>query len=416
MSVRKRALPFAGPGTTYRVYNRRKDDGRTSTIDAVTNKSYAPKYLQGTQVTVSENHPSWRRSIGRGLGDVGGPFSSQRQYATLRGGNASLHGVTDFGPDYITVQVTDYSGLCLPSGQTLSFPPYANSADNVLNALGAKAIDGCKPTNIFVDLSTSLAEFVREGIPRMDVSKWKDSVDAARKVSGNFLAEEFGFAPVVSDVKNVALAHYRANAAIQQYVRDSGRVVRRRYDFQPQESEVITVTPGVRPFTLVSTQAITDLFSPPGSIVQTRRTTVRRWFSGAFTYHLPLDDSLEEMSANALRAKGLVDLELTPETLWNLVPWSWAVDWAVPVSSYISNLQDWSSDGLVMRYGYMMEHSTCSDTYTYTGKNSQAVGSLTLTSESKKRIRANPFGFGLSWEGLSPRRLAILTALGISRS
>jgi len=323
----------------------------------------------------------------------------------------------DFGPDYATVQVTDYNGLCLPTGQTLSFPPYADSAENVLNALGAKAIDGCKPTNIFVDLSTSLAEFVREGIPRMDVSKWKDSVDAARKVSGNYLAEEFGFAPVVSDIKNVALAHYRANAAIQQYIRDSGRVVRRRYDFQPQEQEEVSIwQANTAPYTLVSSPGLAALFVPKGSIIQTRKTSVRRWFSGAFTYHLPLDDSLKEMSANALRAKGLVDLELTPETLWNLIPWSWAVDWAVPVSSYISNLQDWSSDGLVMRYGYMMEHATRSDTYTYTGTNSQAVGSLTLTSESKKRIRANPFGFGLSWEGLSPRRLAILTALGINRS
>lgn len=364
-------------------------------------------------MTASENHPGWRKSAG----DVGGPFSSTKQYATLRGGDAAIEGIVDFGPSYSTMQITKYHGLCLPTGAALSFPPSAAGADSALNVVGAKAIEQCKPTNIFVDLSSSLAELLHEGVPRTDVSKWKDTVDAARKVSGNFLAEEFGIRPIVSDMQQVALAHYRVNAAIQQYIRDSGKVVRRRYDFQPQVKEdVTTFASPARPFCRLSTQAITDFFTPAGLVLKTRKTSIRRWFSGAFTYHLPLDDSLKEMSANALRSKGLVDLQITPETLWNLAPWSWAVDWLVPVDTYISNLQDWSSDGLVMRYGYLMEHSICSDTYTYIGRNSQSVGELTLTSESKKRIRANPFGFGLSWEALSPRRLAILTALGINRS
>jgi hypothetical protein len=34
---------------------------------------------------------------------------------------------------------------------------------------------------------------------------------------------------------------------------------------------------------------------------------------------------------------------------------------------------------------------------------------------TKRRTEANPFGFGVSWKGLSPFQLSIAAALGISR-
>jgi len=119
------------------------------------------------------------------------------------------------------------------------------------------------------------------------------------------------------------------------------------------------------------------------------------------------------------RAQKILGTDLTPETLWNLAPWSWAVDWIMPVGDLIGNLQDMASDGLVLRYGYIMEHSFVSDTYTFQGPTglpaSLVPGSYILSRETKKRVRATPYGFGLTWSGFSPRQLAILTALGISR-
>jgi hypothetical protein len=48
-----------------------------------------------------------------------------------------------------------------------------------------------------------------------------------------------------------------------------------------------------------------------------------------------------------------------------------------------------------------------------TGTN---VEPLVFNIETKTRRRANPFGFGVSWEALSARQIAILTALGITRA
>jgi len=66
-----------------------------------------------------------------------------------------------------------------------------------------------------------------------------------------------------------------------------------------------------------------------------------------------------------------------------------------------------------------MEHTIVKDTYTRDPspfKNGAGTGSISLITETKQRVRANPFGFGITWEGLSPFQLSIAAALGISKS
>jgi hypothetical protein len=73
-----------------------------------------------------------------------------------------------------------------------------------------------------------------------------------------------------------------------------------------------------------------------------------------------------------------------------------------------------------MPYGYLMEHSIVRDTYFWDGpttlKADRIVPSpITLVSETKLRRKANPYGFGLTWDELSSRQQSILAALGITR-
>jgi hypothetical protein len=415
VKTRKRAMPFMGPGGRWYGYQKVASNPATP-INGRSAGGWNPKHLQGTQVTVSESHPEWhkhRRNPGKFQGDVGGAFDSQKRYTTAKAisGTVNTHALGIGG--FLERKIT-YSGLVVPTAINYQFPPFAGGSDSDLAVAGTKAINGCKPTNIFVDLASSLAEFLREGVPKLGTQVWESATDALRDAARGHLTVQFGFQPIVSDVYTTLDALIRSDAAIQQYVRDSGKMVRRGYDFPEQANESHTLLEsGVPPYRHYS-DAEQDAFFGPGKVYRTRKSVVRRWFRGAFTYHLPLDDSLEEMSAAALRARGLISLELTPETLWNIMPWSWAVDWIVPVGDYVSYLQDMQSDGLVLRYGYLMEHSVHSDTYTWVGK--QSVGTLTLTSERKRRIRATPFGFGTRWSDLSPRQLSIAAALGISES
>lgn len=422
---KKRALPFTGPGATAIQRIRwTKVPPIPDSVSVSKSPPWAPKYLQGTEILNSVSNPAWNKRKQRKAaarfaytqGDIGnGAFSVTKQFATLTGGNPSFS-VTDIVTD--GKRTTTYSGLCVPSTGTIAFPPFAKSPKGSLDAWGTSAIAKCKPTNVFEDMSSSLAELAREGLPKLGVQAWKDVTKTAQNAAGGHLAVEFGFKPILGDIEKTLLARERTRTVIEQYIRDSGKSVRRRFVDPVQKSKTTTVKydggTSAMPTYLFSNSAIDAVFGTSGKTIFSRETEIRRWFSGAFTYHLPIDN-LEVISADAFRDRGLISFDATPETIWNIAPWSWAVDWVLPVGDLIGNLQDWATDGLVMRYGYVMEHSIVRDTYTYTGKGSQHVGVLTLTSECKQRVQANPFGFGIDWNGLSPRQLAIVAALGISR-
>ena len=126
----------------------------------------------------------------------------------------------------------------------------------------------------------------------------------------------------------------------------------------------------------------------------------------------------------------LLGAEPDLNTLWQLAPWSWAVDWTLNAGTWIKSLQALLSYGTVLRYGYVMEKTTITDTFfagdvvrgqtpgfesTYTSRPFPAVQAITLRTTVKKRVQANPFGFGVSWDGLSNIQRAIVAALGITR-
>jgi len=74
----------------------------------------------------------------------------------------------------------------------------------------------------------------------------------------------------------------------------------------------------------------------------------------------------------------------------------------------------------VLAYGYMMEHTIVSDTYSMTGitdvnGNPVSIPNLTLVTETKVRQVANPYGFGVSWDGLTSFQGSILAALGLTK-
>jgi hypothetical protein len=112
----------------------------------------------------------------------------------------------------------------------------------------------------------------------------------------------------------------------------------------------------------------------------------------------------------------------TPEVIWNLTPWSWAADWVTSMGDIMSNISMLLTDGLVMKYGFVMEHSSTTKTYSISGlRLHQGANTIPYTgwqrfsTESKLRRRATPYGFGLTSEEFSPRQWAILVALGLSK-
>jgi len=383
--------------------------------------------IPGSQVTDSENHPGWNDSHPNG--DVGGNFYSQKRFIVINGNdNHPRRFGFDIGVQGIKENYS-YDGPVFPVAPSVNdlaarFPSSGEASTAELDKLGTTAISRTEPTNNVINLTTFLGEILREGIPRAKFDLWKErtgDLKQLRKAAGDdYLNVQFGWKPLLADITDFMSGVRNLNKLINQYKRDAGRQVRRRYSFPPVQSfsesvvlenATVAIVGGGRNSLLDSTRR--------GQVVRSRETTVRRWFSGAFTYHLP-DPGSWQSEHSGLAAKFL-GVDITPETLWELAPWSWAVDWFTNVGDLIHNANRWSADGLVLRYGYVMEHSVVRDTYTHIGGNGFVSinanvfpEAYTFCTETKLRRRATPFGFGVNLSALTSQQNAIIAALGLS--
>jgi hypothetical protein len=112
-------------------------------------------------------------------------------------------------------------------------------------------------------------------------------------------------------------------------------------------------------------------------------------------------------------------LTIGPAELWEAMPWSWLIDYFSNAGHVLSNMQNGVVGDVVAEEAWVMRKHITQATQVSSlvwNDGSMAVGSITAMSETKCRLRANPFGFGLSTDDLSGRQIAILGALGISRA
>lgn len=384
--------------------------------------SGVPDLPKGRQVTTSEGHPFMSRNKDKNRNDLGGDFTTNRQF--VAGKKFPSVTLNDKRTADGIVTSTNYIGPMLPVNPTgLVFPPDLSSSNAALDSVGATAVARCKPTNSVASASVALGELLKDGLPHLVGHRtWEGRAITAKSAGDEFLNVEFGWNPLISDIRSFSMAVRNANAVLTQFERDSGRNVRRRYEFPVQTTKQETLWDGpnrcyINPFN-------SNLLNPAavlGPAYRIRTTIRRQWFSGAFTYRIPLGTSLgSTLRRQYLEAGKLLGTNLTPETLWNLAPWSWAADWFSNAGDVVSNLSDAATYGLVLRYGYVMEETITTDTYVRigdTGFKSGAGGvTTTLVNHTKKRRRANPFGFGVTYDGLNPIQYAILAALGMSRS
>jgi hypothetical protein len=354
--------------------------------------------------------------LGKGNADIGGEFLTVR--ASHR-----------FDSPYLEVwsgaahNSNFFKGRFFPERDTSPYSiesafPLAKSSNTELDALGTTAIARTIPTNPVVSLATFFGE-LREGFPKALGSSLfkKRSGDALKRGSKEYLNWEFGWKPMINDLRKWIRAARHADKLWDQYLRDSGRRVRRDYYFP--ETKVVTETSDVRPprplIVLPIWQGANEFTC---NITET--VTRKHWFKGAFTYHADVDPDVQKTWKGHLqRLQKLYGVKITPDVIWNLAPWSWAVDWFTNTGDVITNISRFSADDLVMPYGYMMETSIKEVSYdmlnvTPKGYNIPHL-TQTFTNTVKCRRQATPYGFGVNLDDLTSRQLAIIAALGLSR-
>jgi len=440
-SKKRRSIPYGGPTKALgRLEVRRKADG--SAVTPIPNpwRTWSDplfwERLQGTQETESENHKTFFDESHEG--DVGGNFTMSKQWAdSPKQRNVTIQWPWEDGDFYYGSSGREsrytYSGpLLIPWNHSWTFPPYASSSDIELNYWGTKAIALTAPTNPVANASVALLETLKDGLPhKIGSSLWEKRTLHAKDAGDEYLNLEFGWKPLVNDLTDFASGIMRFDKLYSQLMRDNGKGVRRRMSFSPEVSnadttmieQTFTGGPGfvALQFCYNNGQLVPGHY---GRVIRSRETTVRRWFSGSFTYHLPSNFVTPKYGGVLTKARSVLGLDLTPETVWSIAPWSWATDWFSSAGDIIHNADAMSQYGLVLKYGYIMEHSIVRDTYTFIGDIGLRSGityyggppSIVLTSERKLRRRATPFGFGVNLSSLNNTQKAIIAALGLSRS
>lgn len=344
----------------------------------------------------------------------GGTYAHNRRY------NGRMQG-TSF-PYFSNYPVQLQNAFCFQSGHEADILAWAPMSSDTLVVPGTKFIADTIPTNPMLDASVSLAELYREGLPSLVGSSiLKDKVGLLRGVAGDYLSYQFGWKPIVSDLKAAAKAIMDQESILRQLERDSGRDVHRKR-FLPAEVVLNNATAQIG--TLYPSGLDSSAYSGQAKYLVSDHQVRKQWFSGAYTYHFE-PDRLSEVSRIATEARHLYGLELTPEVVWNLAPWSWLVDWITNVGSVFHNVSAFQQDGLVLRYGYVMEENSRTWTRSNWAEHQVVPGysfSHPLQSREtchalrKARRKATPYGFGLLESSFSVRQWAILAALGITRA
>jgi hypothetical protein len=243
-----------------------------------------------------------------------------------------------------------------------------------------------------------------------------------KKAADEFVNSQFGWAPFLGDMKKFHDTLVDSKNIIDKLSDENGKSLRKR----------VPVTTGTTVEQVASGTG--QLFTPiwlPGdyfrsgsqptwTVMETKTTTT--WASGKFRYYRPeFDRSLPDYLSGwneARRQMDLYGLRISPSNLYNIVPWSWAVDWVSNARDYLDRASDYLMDGITAEYFYVMQHVTVQRSYI----NILPLVSGDLILEARKTVEikerregSSPFGLTLSWDNLTPRQLGIAGALGLSR-
>lgn len=300
-------------------------------------------------------------------------------------------------------------------------PPAVSLPDLGHDPLGLKSywgpafFDKANPTKP----KASLAQFALElllGLPTFPLFAFQ-KLGTFRSLGSEYLNVEFGWLPFVSDIRKMVRALDSVDKQLAQLARDSGRPVRRRLNLHHSVREVVSYHD---PGWWLTTHGYIPQKPGHREVYLTRRERV--WGSGRFKYHFEYKPL--ELTAQTMRI--ILGAELNPRTLYELLPWSWLLDWFTNTGYNVSNWVSNKGDSFAAEYAYVMGSIDILNRTTYVGNlgttNLKGQTGLTTVRSSelyvqsyRGRYSATPYGFGLNPAAFTAKQWAILVALGITK-
>lgn len=361
------------------------------------------------------------QKLGQTRERIGGNFLVERHEMVQNSTAGPIYAATISAP---SASWQRFKGnICALTGVGVNdWPAPVIPSDIESDAFGTTAIANVEPTNPLSGLAVALGELKADGLPSLPgIHTWRPRTWTAKNAGSEYLNKEFGWVPLLSDIRSFSDTASNSDLLVEQYARNSGRKIKRQFSL-PSSTEVLATTSGSG-YTAFSPNLDPGFHNSTPQWTETETLKRIRWFEGCFTYYLPtFDPNGSNFRRNRLIANKLYDARVTPETVWNLAPWTWAADWLGNFGDVIHNVTAFRDTGLVMQYGYVMEttiHERQRTVSNITFKNLPNVRhsvTTTLRNTVKYRRTATPYGFGLDTSSFTGKQWAILAALGMSRN
>lgn len=238
-----------------------------------------------------------------------------------------------------------------------------------------------------------------------------------------YLALNFGWLPILRDITRFMEATAKQDATLRQLLRDEGRpIVRRRVIHENvripdslyiHENFVSNPSYGIQP------QHVTQCY-PNGSIRREFRYSItsKVEFVAKFRYYLP--DGPRDFPWEARLRRRMLGARVTPSVAWNLMPWTFLVDYFSTLGHAVSNLGPGIEDQLITEYcyityreDYVYSESHQVDTWASGSDTNKGKATVIQASRLRMRVSADPFAFRFT--GLTPsvKQSAILVALAV---
>jgi len=351
----------------------------------------------------------------------------------------------------VTTPFIDFMGF-LSSKGTPEFLGAAASSLSLSDAavLSTAAIKEMNPIQVHASVLTTLLELVRGDVPGIlknlrqhfaNITNLKyvsknGLKDSATVVGGSFLENVFGWQPILRDVNSSIQVLTTLDALL--FPEDNTRRTFNR---------VISENWGTSESS-VSRLSGFGLFNPLGG-VQNRGTAIN-WSTGSDTANatsltnIPATYTAKEVvdfrctarfntglvpndrnNGHLDRLQELLGLQLTPQVLWDLTPWSWLIDWFANIGTVVENISNLHMSNIILNYAYSTCRSNATSgvwqrpTVITSGSGIRAITGNFITTYSydqKVRLKASPYGFGAALSSLNGNQWAILVALGLARA
>lgn len=357
-------------------------------------------YFERQGSMFSEGHQNWRRPR-KPWHDNGGPFWSINRYQTPG----------QFNPGPLTRGWDRYTGtIGLYPPDPLDFPFLDG------RSFQAEAFNKMRPAKPVFDGFQELLEL--RDVPKSLKQRYESS--GLHKAANNHLEISFGWLPLVGATQRFVKEYIDREKTAQQLVRDNGRRIRRKIVVYRNEdySEVeydhgygyLNPNLGMKFYAEAPHGKLRTGFSD------------RVWAMAQFMYWLPsLPDPVRFKDAlmRELFGVGLPSLK----TIYELMPWSWLIDYFTNLGDIVSNMSSGVEDRLATDRFYVMRQregvtirtaqwQMWDDERGDTPIQCNALSKTVFV--HKTRMQGHPFDPYFSGEDLSLMQASILGALGIS--